>query len=656
TKNNTFSLKSSSTIDLSDEYGDFPEVTIHDGKGIVDGIVNRIFDSKKGLANVSSSQASFIDGFESSEDMDYRLKRWQDVLRDRQKIQQKISNKTGKNPNEMLFNLPATVEQRDKGTIQRLMDLAARMTPEALSKKVPSVLPEALNKHTCMYIPNVVETLPSAEHEVEVSGLPNSVKKELLLPPRFFRQPAANEKSKWLNSKVLEKELLAKKSAIKRVLPHVPDIKRLEVVGFNGVRVDETENINRVQAIDLRTISSSTVSSVTSRYTISENMTDQAIALSEEINVGIKINGVLYTTKYKENMPCSDLRIDFQCEPYQIEVKEVLRLENVGKRVMICDWTKTHDNKRGISLRECDGCFLFDNSRIMLFPGEVYITKAVFSPRIISLSKQRWELKIFPNVFCIRRPPTNVCLQGKCVPSALYTNKLDYHHRIVVDKSNDQALKRLPLQQGKLAPIIESPELLCPYERALDEREIFNAQNVGHHCTRYDDLEELRALYIRIKVPRAPAWDLRLETIRQTIIRLPDVQFRAACFQKLVQIQEAMKSYDDSQAEQFSHSHERDRTRLIYVRGCIANGIEDWEELMLSIESTCLKSKYANFLRGEVEKPTLLYLTFENIQKQLLGKLRAKKYFRDSLYIQTYTHMCDIAENIVSIIESTEYI
>ncbi|KAH8391285.1 hypothetical protein KR215_010557, partial [Drosophila sulfurigaster] len=660
-KDNTFSMKSTSTMEMYHETGSLKEVTLRDGKVLVEGIVDGMFNTNTGVANVSSSQVSITDAFEGSEDMDDRLKCWQNVLRDRLKIQKKIWHKTGKKPNEMLFNLPVSVEQRDKGTIQRLMDYAARMNPEALSQKEPSTLPEVFNEHTCMYIPKVMETLPTPEQtggvNVEVSGIPKTIKKELFWPARAFRQQAPNQKNKWLNSKVLEEELIRKEEDIKRVLPHCPDINKLEVVGIHGVSVDETEPLHLIESEDLRTLSSATTSSSSSDSRQENIATPELSPIPEEIKVGLKINGTIYSTNSKLYPPVGDLYFDFECEPYQIQVKEVLRLENVGKKVMVCDWTRNYDGlKPGYAWNECERCFLFDHSLTMLFPGEVYIAKAIFCPRVVSLGKQRWELKLFPNIFCIRRPTFFINLQGKCVPSAMYENKIERLHRTVVDKCNYQSLSRLPIRQGKLAPSIQSPELLCPYERALDDREIFNAQNVGHHCDRYEDLEDLRTLYNSIKVPRAPAWDLRLETIRQTILRLPVAEIRAEYFQKLIDIQELMKFCGDKHADNFDHSNARNRTRLIYVRGCIANGIEEWEELMLSIESSCLKSEYANFLTDEVEKPCLLHLTYENIHKCLLTQLRAKKYYRDSLYMQTYTLMCDIAENIVSIIESTEYI
>jgi len=491
---------------------------------------------------------------------------------------------------------------------------------------------------------------------MEICGLPISTKKEILCPVRAFTEPNPNQKSKWNNSKELEKQILAKNEDIKRVLEFCPDISSLEVVGNNQVNVYPHEDINLLQSEDLHTVSSSTEStSLESQITCEADFQQQSVP--EDVNVGVKINDMVFTMDHKRNLPFGEMQFDFECEPYQLQVKEVLRLENIGKKVMICDWTRSYDPwKRSQDWEDCDKSFLFDHKLIILFPGDVYKSKALYRPCVVSLSKERWELRIFPNVFCIHRASLVIQLIGKCVPSAMYLEKVNRHIQCIVDKSNDQAMRKLTTNQGKLAPLIKSPEMLCPYERDLDERELFNALNVGYHCERFEDLEDLRVLYNALKMPREPAWDLCLDTLKKIIMRLSIPELRESYFTKFIHIQESMKSCGDLQFSSFDHSQERQRSRLIYVRGCIANGIEEWEELMESIEQTCLKSELVSFYSSEDEKSHLRQMKFENLERHLLKKLRAKKYYRDSLYIQTYTLMCDIAENMVSVIESTDLI
>ncbi|XP_034479525.1 uncharacterized protein LOC117785552 [Drosophila innubila] len=668
TRNNTFSISSNSTAAMYIETGTLKGVTLRDGKEMIEDIVDGIFDANIGVANLSSSQPSLTDTFESSEEMDERLKRWQDMLRDRLKMQERIWRKTGKSPNEMLFNLPPSVEQREKGTVHRLMDYASRMNPIRLKQKIPDVLPQRLDRQTGTCLLEVQETLPQAERtgttSVEISGLPKSTKREILSPPRGLAVTSPKQnKNKWYNSKELENQILAKDEDIRRVLEFCPDISGLEVVGNNHNKFYHTEHIDLLHSEHIYTVSTSTESYHESQKSSEVDCHQQLPP--EDIKVGIKINDMVYTAEQKRHISVGDLQFHFECEPYQVQVKEVFRLENIGKKVMICEWTRHFEtHQRTQDWEDCENCFLFDRKLLILFPGEVYISKVLFQPSVVSLSKQSWELKTFPNIFCTPRGALVVYFIGKCVVPLMYAEKINRLLQFVIDKSTDQAIRKLSTNQGELAPLLESAERLLPCGRDLDERELFNALNVGYHCKRFEDLEDLRVLHNALKTPREPIWDLRLDTIKKIILRLPILEYRESYFNKFIDIQQSMKSCGDTQFSTFDHRQERERSRLIYVRGCIANGIEEWEELMISIELTCLKSEYVNFYsdsqdkpgEGEDEKPWLTQLKNDNLDLYLLKKLRAKKYYRDSLYIQTYTLMCDIAENIVSIIESTEFI
>lgn len=79
----------------------------------------------------------------------------------------------------------------------------------------------------------------------------------------------------------------------------------------------------------------------------------------------------------------------------------------------------------------------------------------------------------------------------------------------------------------------------------------------------------------------------------------------------------------------------RSRTKLIFVRGIIANNIDLWEEKMRSLESQILKAR-----QFQEPKPNQIY----------------SKPFRDSIYIYTYDQLCNLVEDIVSVIESTEHV
>ncbi|XP_064540329.1 uncharacterized protein LOC135429789 [Drosophila montana] len=683
-KANTFSLKSLNTIEVFDQFGELKQLTLNDGQVVVDDIVKAIFARRDGVANISSSRCSINEEFRDSEEMDKRLKHWQDTLRDRARMQDKISRKTGRRPEEMLFNVPITVEQRDKGTVQRLMDYATRMNPITLKEKQYGVMPGHYDAEQCVCKPEVWETVPKAElageADVEIAGLTKATKREILGSKHDLTSRKIKDRSKWLNSEVLEESIDQKAKDIERVLEYFPDLDNLEVVGNNPLADIKWVHDSEIDLMHKQSLL--TISSITDNCSLNEQKVEEeegggiqySLLMFEPppINVGLKINERTFVMddRFAYNM---EVKVYFECTPYERQVKQVLRLENIGRRVLVCEWQPMDLNKRNAKVfNTCAACFLFNHSRRKIQPGEVHIINALFNPHTVFARKQRWELKIFPNIFCSRRNSVILQLFGKCVPPPEYMRKINKQLRQVVDKANDEVFKSLLNHQAELVPLIKPGERACPYERAFDDREVFNSLNVGYHCERFDDLEALRVLHNALKLPREPPWDLRLETIKQLIMRMPEVRQREVYFQIFLGMQEPLFCSTDAALVRFEHNSERERSRFIYVRGCIGNGIEEWEDLMLGLEQSCFKSELVRFYAQlakesklddehgssdeEETKPWLLQLKYLQPEVYVLKKMRGKKYFRDSLYIHTYTQLCDMAENVVSVIESTEYI
>ncbi|KAH8416065.1 hypothetical protein KR222_007457, partial [Zaprionus bogoriensis] len=658
-KRNKYSFKSTPTEEIFHSFGDFKEVTIRDGKQIVEDLIEKVFEVDNGVAILSSSQpcSSKLDFLKDSANMDKRLKLWYDTLKDREQLQARIKRRIGKRPEEMLFNLHTSVEPHDKGTIQRLLDFAGRMNPTRLSQKAPSVLPELIDSEECLAVAELQETLPKAERagrvKVEISGLPRAAKKEIIGKKTPWENLPAIERSKWHHSKILEDHIAEKGTDIKRVLEFYPDINRLEVVGTNPFDLQHDDEIDLVIKKDDFTISSSTTESSLSDSEPDDEKSGSLLEGSVNINAGIKINDIVYIIDHKRSALNIEMEFRFECEPYQIQLQKVLRLENIGKRCITCEWQEVENRKRmTLFFGPCFNCFLFDSDRFMLLPGEVHFVKAAFHPSCVCLIKERWELRIFPNIFCSKRDSLAIQLYGKCVPPAMYVNKINKLTNKVVTECNEQAMKRLGQMQAELVPLIWD-ETLCPHKRVLDEREIFNAQNKGYHCVRFDDLEILRTLYNTLKAPREPPWDLQLESIKNVILRLPDVLAREFYFQELRAMQDSMICGGDQQC---TLNFERERTCLIYVRGCIGNGIEEWEELMDTMEQSALKSELVRFYAQLGEESSEILMSESSPELHLLRKLRRNKFYRDALYMQTYSLLCDIAENIVSVIESTEHV
>lgn len=647
------------------------DLTMHQSKSIAQGIIKGIFHSNLSKIDRSRSKLSTSSHIEDSLDMDKRLKDWYKSLKEREQMQRKISRKTGKRPKEMLFNLPVSVEQRDKGTIQRLLDIAGRLNPETLSQKTPSVLPAYIDRDTCLTIPELHETLPNLETKgqttIEISGLPRTTKSEILRMVIPTETRCKGDNSKWVNSKALDKLIEEKSDYIRHVVEFYPDIDKLEVVGM-GLSYFHDKDINMIDKAEMITISSTT--SVTEdclmvhEQTISE--VDAVIDPWRHVNVGIKINNKVFILDY--GIFCQNLEYSyyFECEPYQVQLQNVMRLENIGKSCIQCEW-HCIDQKRklsnywGFSIEN----FLFGNRSIVLLPGNVHFTKVVFQPFSVCNHRQLWELSIYLQMSSRERLSSTVILHGKCVPPAMYTNKLKKLMNKVIDKSNDLTMRNLAKRQSTVAPLIKPPEDLCPHKRELNDLDIFNNKNIGYRCHRFDDIESLRMLYNSLKKPREPAWDLRLVSIKQLILRISDPLERELCFKRFVRMKESINYDSDKRLESIiDYSSERERSCLIYVRGCIANGIDEWEDLVAMLEQRAFNLEFQRFYASLYEnnnnepetKPWLVPLKYGKPKLYVLKKLRSKKYYRDSIYIQTYSVICDIVENIVSVIESTDYI
>ncbi|XP_016988336.2 uncharacterized protein LOC108050931 [Drosophila rhopaloa] len=642
------------------------EVTFPESQHIVKDLVQEIMDQKRGNITPSESECSLDDDMRESMSMDPRLKLWYDTLQNRATVQAKIQRKLGRRPQEMLIS---TAGPRDRGTVERLLDLAGRLNPTTLAQRKPAVLPAQIDAQQCRYLPELQETLPRAEQSgravVEVSGLTRATRQEIL--GTAHQEP--EKKTQWLGSRLLEKRIERQSGDIKRGLQFFPEVDKLEVVGDTVQEylnhVHDSSKIERVSCGSIYRVSSTSQILSQEEKTPSEKMAEPAPETWMD-RAAVKINGVVFFNSGRRSVVPEIANVFFECHPYQNVVKEVARVENVGRQVLNCQWAVAECKRTGKSVERGQDTFVMSQTTFTVFPGEEQVCRALFRPRGCHLLKQRYELRIFPNVIGSVRSNFVVRLTGRCVPAPEYTDKLRRHQNLVTDMSKKHMTAELAANQASIVPLLQPHEVVCPYERILDEREVFNAQNPGYHCERFDDLETLKALHQALKKPREPAWNLRLETILEVILRLRDPKQRELHFAKLVKVQESLKrGGGNSSLTHFSRNDERIRSRFIYVRGCIGNGIQEWEELMASMELNGLKLEVNRFQvkqqeeyddedQGADSKPWMLQLRKEDLGQYLLKKLRSRKAYKDSLYMQTYSHLCDMAENMVSVIESTQ--
>nr|XP_016940863.1 uncharacterized protein LOC108018016 [Drosophila suzukii] len=670
---NVMDIKSDSTALEFRQRRSLKDVNDQEGKKILDDIIQDIFDKKAGTITLSESECSLDEDMRESMSMDPRLKLWYDTLQNRATVQAKIQRKLGRRPHEMLINVGSTGAPGDRGTVERLLDLAGRMNPTTLAQKKPAVLPAHVDCQ-CRELPELQETLPRAEKsgqaELEVSGLTRATKQEILgtthLPPE--------KPSQWLRSKVLEESIETKKGDIKRVLPFFPKLDKLEVVGSCPMQdIPHHDNDNKIERVSCKSIFSlSSTSEILPEDEPKQEDLPKAEPEQESLvaRAAVKINGVVFFNSGKRSLLPDIANVFFECHPFQNEVKEVARVENVGVQVLTCQWAIADCKRVGKCIVQCHN-FLMSQTTFTVFPGEEVVCRALFRPRFCSLFKQRFELRIFPNVTGSARGFFVARLTGRCVPAPEYTNKLEKLQNSVTDKSKKRMADDLNQLQASIVPLRQPYEVMCPYERIFDEREVFNAENTGYKCERFDDLETLKAIYQDLKTTREPAWDFRLETLLEVILRLPDSNERQLHFAKLVEVQEQLKQGGGKGSlTHFSRNDQRTRSTFIYVRGCIGNGIQEWEEMMASLELSGLRLEINRFQVKQLEdeesaleeevyeesepKPWMRQLRKENPYLYLLKKLRSRKSYRDSLYMQTYSHLCDMAEDVVSVIESTQ--
>jgi len=307
---------------------------------------------------------------------------------------------------------------------------------------------------------------------------------------------------------------------------------------------------------------------------------------------------------------------------------------------------------------------VFDRSEFILEPKGRRLVRVMFQPQIVGLFTQRWYVCIQKSPFCGTRR-LEVIVQGQCTMPAPFKRRLEKHRKVPVDKQQKLQAHSILNMQASLTPIIENPRPLCPYQRALDEREVFNAQNFSYRCERYEDLEALKEIYALAKKPRDRPWDLSIETLRHFIGKQQSRFLRENLHNRLVALLQPMKCNRCSAFPLLEHNPQRERARFIYVRGTISSFVDEWEAMALGLDEQYFKLELLRYLgqpslqeNGGVSQKNRPLDPIEpneelKIVEIISKRVRTSKYLKDSLYMQTYNLLCDTAEDIVSVIEST---
>lgn len=669
---------------------------------VVEDILKEIFKERRGEFPETSSSCHLAEmpwpreETQAETHLDKRLRYWKEVLQQRRKMQERVQRETGKLASEVLFNRRSTLDNRDEQTVKRLLDYAGRMDSERLQAASVAKLGDLQDPCTCQIVPGLEATAPQAEQvghkEVEIIGLPEVTQRELLGREALEQEAPAG----WLQSEFLDERLEQNFGAIQNVVEFFPDLNGLQVTG-RGLGKDKhcLEPTVLLEADSLHTVTNSESAPLCSEECVCESCgateerstgVDPAASVPVP-EVGLRLNGVDYVPGKDGVRDCYEIVTRFSCDPFRRRVKHVLELENIGLQTLSFAWKQsTYFYNRGSLLLARDNEFHFDLEGFRLAHGERRSLMVLYQPRKVAMAVELWLLQVEPRIFCGRHQSLLVRLHGRCTPPADYMAKLLECQCACICKSDEVAMDKLASHLGALAPLVVPPPTCCPYDRALDDREAFNALNPGYNCDRFDDLGVLRALHQRLKKPREPLWDLRLATIRSYILRVEGLPEREGLFAEFNDLLAPLLGGCSS----LNTTAQRQRSRFIYVRGVICNGIAEWEELMFNVEDSFFKPELQRFYQSlladseqedeeeegdeeesggvprqprpiaPIDQERLLEILEEEnwdqekIRGAVMRKLYKSKYFRDSLYIQTYSHLCNMAEDIVSVIESTE--
>ncbi|BFF93224.1 uncharacterized protein DMAD_11115 [Drosophila madeirensis] len=670
---------------------------------VVDEILVQIFVERRGDFSMTSSscEKAVVKWVKSKKDLhvDTRLKYWREMMQRRRKLQLRVQKVTGKNAAEVLFNRRTTLENRNEQMVKRLLEYAERMRCDRLMAKPVSTLREFQDPCTCQIIQELRETLPKAERvgykDVEIIGVPNVIKRELL-----GREAVGQElRHGWLKSSILDKHLERRFCDIHNVLDFFPDLDDLQVSGISVERLRGGPKTPFVDAPSLKTISKSSSLPFVKECECEEDIEEDpmpTIGQPEVAQVGLRINSNDYIPAgagAAEGLnECYELLTKFSCDPFERSGKHILRLTNIGQQTLSFTWKQgVYYYNRGSLLLAKDNEFLFDIENFRLTHGETRNLVVVYQPRKVGVTVELWSLTVEPRVFCSGKESLMIRLHGCCTPPEKYSAKLRELHCTAICKGNTEEVFQLTTRLGTMSPLIVPQPACCPYECSLDEREIFNALNPGHYCFRFDDLEVLKALHEQLKKPRERKWDLRLNTIKEYITSIESFDNRERSFRMYTGIVVNMVKPSCSLDNFEKLDTQKQRTRFIYVRGVICNGIEEWQDLICTLEDSFLKPELQRyyisliqkveeeeengvdavaqgnrctltFTPADLEKLLEIYAAEdvehpkEEIKSIVMSKLYHSKYFRDALFIQTYSHLCNIAEYIVSVIESTDIV
>ncbi|XP_034657213.1 uncharacterized protein LOC117894337 [Drosophila subobscura] len=618
---------------------------------LASGILDDIFNQHLHLGNFqdSDSASEFVGVSQKSASstkstVDQRLEYWKHTLRQRRMLQKRLRRATGKEPEQMLSNHPTCIDHRDRETIKRILDQARSRDPTQ-NKATPPLA--ALHPYAALLAPQ--------RDFVEIIGIPGQIASELLGADDSKNFPRSN----WMSSQLLADRIEEEFPNIQRVLEFYPSIKNLEIVRKRRLGSSPVDHESLGAITDSSVIFKSDLN--LAETTVLTKLNTGCKCQHGCTGVCILINGMHYKPHVPEFSPI--LERTFCCYPYKHHLRTVMRIENSGTEVIRFTWMRVSSFAYNDTLFDAkDNEFIFDDSAFLLKPGEIHDVSVMFKPRMVAIVKQRWLLAMCPRFFFFRPCALTLNLHGRCSPSKEYLDLLE--NQIVISKRSSASFLlhlALPLDQ-------EPYHLVCPYDRQLEDREAFNRRNKIFHCSTISDAQQLKEFF-RVNMPLRcyPRWDYSVRMLIDLVCDHEDPQKRLLLFGELTKILSRVRGngYPMCKPQELSN------TKQIYVRGVIASRVDEWQEKVWQLEKQLLKATQQRLQNHNASQKQDNELIFESKINMVLSKeadniilrepltrllsrrLRKMKHFRDSVYIFSYDLLCNAAEDIVSVIEST---
>ncbi|KAH8254299.1 hypothetical protein KR032_009437 [Drosophila birchii] len=324
----------------------------------------------------------------------------------------------------------------------------------------------------------------------------------------------------------------------------------------------------------------------------------------------MRINGVYFRPTVPEFPPIVEPY--FICDPFQRLLRTVIRIENCGCLEMHFRWLRTEFFSNNDTLfRPEPGDFVFDTDPFFLAPGDIRDVSVLYQPRSVAIVKQRWLLVPRPQIF-VRRPcAITLNIHGCCTAPKEFLERLAMEGPRV-----SMSLERKP-------PLDEPALLLCPYVRELEEREAFSQRNRSFQSRRHADMERLKKFFELVRPLNGfLVWNFSVHTLIHLVCAFRDAQERVRLFSELTHLLEGLRGAPGQSLDTVDtpeRIRERWNTKMIYVRGILASRLQEWVDRMQLIR----------------------------------GPEGGCKYFHNSIYMLLHGLLCQAAEDIVSVIEST---